>query len=120
MRHLQRPSERDRVGPIILISMQRGVINHFIAGDKSSPQFSSPGYYYACIACICSQHSFGLPFIRMSMKFIETNLITHIWIFSRHLESDHACFEHLSLETCAKYSVEVKACSSSIVVALSP
>ena len=36
------------------------------------------------------------------MEFTEGNLITRIWIFSRHLESYHACFEHLSLETCAK------------------
>ena len=32
-----------------LISYNK-VLTTFIAGDKSSPQFSSSGYYYACIA----------------------------------------------------------------------
>ena len=46
------------------------------------------------------------------MEFTEGNLIPRIWIFSGHLESDHASLEHLSSETCVKHSDGVTAFSS--------
>ena len=53
------------------------------------------------------------------VECIERNLITCVWTFY-HLSSDHACFDHLSRETCAKRSVVAKAFWPSIVVARTP
>ena len=67
---------------------------------------------------VCSQHSFGLPLIRMNGNYRKQFDQSHLDLVSCHLESDHAYLEHLSLETCTKHSVGVKAFSFSIVVAL--
>ena len=53
------------------------------------------------------------------VECIERNLITCVWTFY-HSSSDHACFDHLSRETCAKRSVVAKAFWPSIVVARTP
>ena len=57
---------------------------------------------------VCSHHSFGLPFIRMNGIHRKPLDHLHLDLVSRHLESDHACLEHLSLETCTKHSVGSK------------
>ena len=42
------------------------------------------------------------------MECTEHNLIMCIWTFY-HLLSDHACFDHMSRETYAKYIIGAKA-----------
>ena len=52
---------------------------------------------------VCSQHSFGLPLRRMNgihRKQFNHSHLDLLW--SLRIARDHACLEHLSLETCAK------------------
>ena len=86
MRHLQRPST----------TCNGELLTTFIAGDKSSPQFSSSGYCYACItgmypAFVCTStykdewnsqkaiRSHLLSYITHDMlSYITHDLICHI------------------------------------------
>ena len=52
--------------------------------------------------------SIRLDFDSECMECAESTLITRVWTFYHSL-SDHACFDHLSLETYAEHSAEVKA-----------
>ena len=57
---------------------------------------------------VCSHHSFGLPLIRMNGIHRKPFDQSHLDLVPCHLESDHACLEHLSLETFTKHSVGSK------------
>ena len=98
---------------------QKITLNHFIGGDKSSLRFNLHVIIMNA-SQVCSHHSFGLPLIRMNGIHRKQFDHSHLDLFSCHLESDHACLEHLSLETSTKHSVGVKAFSSFIVVTLTP
>ena len=52
--------------------------------------------------------SIRLDFHYECMECAERTLITRVWTFYHSL-SDHACFDHLSRETCPKHSAGVKA-----------
>ena len=72
MRHLQRPST----------TCNGELLTTFIAGDKSSPQFSLSGYYYMHASQVCSRHSFGLLLIRMNgihRKQCDHSHLDHLW-----------------------------------------